>query len=373
LEHFESIIVGAGYAGMAAAAQMPGRELLVIERYDSIVQKRRGSLGFLFPVGEQVEVRGNDLYLNGLELLVENGVRQAFRNIQIRGNRERLDLALRHPLILINEGRLKGALLRRIRENGTEVKVGSAVREVDTDGREVTVRTSSEYSARILLGADGVGSVVARSLRFRRDRLAILFQREVELSHLDIPADTLYLQIDDARNLFFAFPVGDHYQASVIQIVAAREVPEDLEEKLIDKVERLGGGRLLAGRNAVVRLFSPAASSYRGNVLLTGDALATYGFATITGALAMGTLAGAAINRFLAGSHYALPEYHDKWRKVSGHTNIERIRYALPILSRIEGNRVDRILKAAHRPGQVYSGVANLLWHLPAILWRLFV
>ena len=44
---FDALVVGAGYAGLACAAMMPGRRVLVLERHDSVVTKRRGGFGFL--------------------------------------------------------------------------------------------------------------------------------------------------------------------------------------------------------------------------------------------------------------------------------------------------------------------------------------
>ncbi|HUU00271.1 MAG TPA: FAD-dependent monooxygenase [Myxococcota bacterium] len=369
---FDAIIVGASYAGLAAATQMPGRRLLVLERHDSIVARRRGSLGLLLPVGESVEVRGNDLFLKGMDLFVENGVRQKFVRLRLRGLAENLDFYPRKSLVLVNEGRVKGALLRRVKELGGEVVIGSTVRSIDTDGREARARTDQEHVARVLIGADGVGSVVSRSLGIRREKISILFQREVELSKLDIPDETLFVQFDDARNFFLAHAIGDGYRASVIQVIGPHDVPDDLESRLEDKVERFGAGRLLDGRGAVVRLFQPATTTFRSNVIITGDALAAYGFATITGALAMGTLAGRSANRFLAGSHYALPDYHDNWKKVSGQKTIERLRLAMLLLGRIGGDRVDKILKAARGPGRRPGVNPNLTLRLPAILWSLF-
>jgi hypothetical protein len=87
----------------------------------------------------------------------------------------------------------------------------------------------------------------------------------------------------------------------------------------------------------------------------------------------MGRLAGTSVNRLLAGSRYALPDYQSKWRKVTGQASIERMRFLWPLLARVEGNRVDKLIRAAR--GQAPGGVSgsNLLWRLPAILWRLFV
>jgi flavin-dependent dehydrogenase len=372
LGRYDVVIVGASYAGMAAASRLPGRKLLVLERHDSVVAKHRGSLGFLLPIGDRIDVRGENLYCKTIDLFVEGGLRQRFSRLQLRGQRERIDFHLRRPLLLLNEGRLKGALLRRIREKGVEVRVGTAVREVDTDGREARIRTEEEHRARVLVGADGVNSMVARSLSLRREKLAVLFQREVELDRLDVPAETLLVQIDDYRNLFFAFPLGEKFLASVIQIVGPREVPEDLEARLIDKTERLGAGRPLAARSAIVRLYEPLGTSFKDNVVLTGDALAAYGLASITGAMTMGAMAGNAVHRLLAGSRYALPDYHGNWRKATSQGFLEKLRWLSPVLSRLNTSRVDGLVRAA-RGTTGRSAPANLLWRFPAILVRLFM
>jgi flavin-dependent dehydrogenase len=368
---FDAVIVGASYAGLACAAQMPGRRLLVLERHDSVVSKQRGGLGLLLPVGEKVEIRGGDLFLNGPNLLVEGGVRGRLSRLEIRGHLERIDLTLSRSLIQIDEGRIKGALLRRIRENRVEVRVGVAVREVDTDGRSARVRADEDHQTRLLVGADGAHSVVVRSLGLRRERSAMLFQRELEVDRLDIPPETLVVQIDDAKNYFVAQPLGDRYLACLFQWVAPRGVPADLEAVLQDKVERLGAGRTLAARGAVVRLQRPLAISFRDNVLLTGDAAAVWGLATIGGALTMGSLAGQAANRFLAGSSYALPGYDEAWRKGTQQGLLQRLSWLSPVFSRLSGNRIDDLLRAIRGPTQRRLAPGSVLWRMPNILWRL--
>lgn len=358
---------------MATASQLRGRRLLVLERHDSVVAKHRGSLGFLLPIGDQIDVRGENLYSKTLDLFIEGGLRQRFSRLQLRGRRERIDFHLKRPLLLINEGRLKGALLRRIREQGAEVRVGTTVRDVFTDGREARIRTEEEHRARVLVGADGGNSIVVRSMALRREKMAVLFQREVELDRLDVPAETLLVQVDDYRNYFFAFSLGEKYFASVIQVVGPREVPDNLEERLIDKTERLGAGRPLSAKSAIVRLYEPLGISFRDNVVLTGDALAAYGLASISGAMTMGAMAGSAVNRLLAGSHYALPDYHCNWRKATSQGILQKMRWLSLLLPRLDSRRVDNLVRAAHGGSNGSLASANLLWRLPAILLRFFM
>jgi flavin-dependent dehydrogenase len=371
LKRYDAIIVGAGYAGLACASQMPGRRLLVLERHNDITKKRRGSLGFLIPFGDQITTSGDNVYIGGMELFVEGGVLQRFNKLEIRGSKERVDFHLRRPLVLLDEEKIKAAILERVKSAGADVIDSAAVREIDFEGKDVKVRTDSEYTGSVLVGADGAHSFVARSLNIKREKLAIMFQREIEVSRMDIPDETLHVQIDDLKNLFFAFPYAKRYMASTIQTVGIREAPDDLERIVIDKSERLGGGRILEARDAVVRLLAPSSISYRNNVVLTGDALATYGIATISGALTMGMMAGHAVNRFLAGSRYALPEYHTQWRKMKKLEFIEKMKLIQPLIARIDSRRVDRIIKALRGSGSQWSAGSNLIWRIPAVIWRI--
>ncbi len=372
---YDAIIVGASYAGLACAAQMPGRQLLVLERHPSVVHKQRGSMGLYLPFGKRFQARGENLYLEGLDLLVEGGIRSRIHRIEIRGFRERVNLPLPGPLIVLNERRVKGALLRRVLQIGAEVRVGSPVREVDSDGLEARVRADEDHQARVLVGADGSQSLVAYSLNLKREKLAVLFQREVELDRLDLQAGTLQIQIDDAGNWFMAVPCGDRFLASVFQVVGPRGVPADLDDRLLDKIERLGGGRRLASRAAIVRILEPSPLSYRDNVVLVGDAQAAYGISTIAGALTQGQLAGAAVNRFLAGSAYALPDYGTRWRKATGQRYLEQLRHLSPLLARIRADRVDRAIRALRGGGRdrMALGSAWIWLRLPAVLMRLLV
>lgn len=373
MARFDTIIVGASYAGLACAAQLPGRRVLVLERHDSVVNKHRGGTGFYLPFGNELEARGDNLFLKGLDLLVESGIRSRIQHLELRGHRERIVLPLRRPLLALDERRIKGALLRRVLELGGDVKVSTPVREVDSDGRFARVRAEEDHQARVLVGADGSQSLVAHSLHLNRDKLAVLFQREMELDRLDLPQGTLLIQVDDAANFFMAMFTGQRYLAMVVQLVGPRGVPTDLDKLLRDKIERLGAGKALVSRSAIVRILEPSPLAYRDNVVLTGDALSTYGISSIAGALTQGQLAGAAVGRLLAGSSYSLPDYQAKWRKATGRTTLEHLHRLAPLLTRIRADRLDRAIKKMRGGSQ---GPLDLRWfwpRLPGVLLRLFM
>jgi flavin-dependent dehydrogenase len=370
---YDAVIVGASYAGLACATQLPGRSVLVLERHSSVVDKHRGCLGIHLPLRQRLEARGDNLYLHALDLLVEGGVRGRVSRLELRGVRERAGLQLGQPVLLLDERRIKGALLRRALESGAEVRVDAPVRGVDFDGRRARVRADDDHECRLLVGADGSQSLVADALGMQREKLAVLFEREVELDRLDLPGETLLLQFEQSGSWFAALPAGERMLAAVFQLVGPRGVPQDLDARLDDRIERLGAGRRLVNRSAIVRLLEPAPLSYRDNVVLAGDALASYGLATISGALSCGALAGAAVSRSLAGSTYALPDYHTRWRRANGQAWLDQVRHLVPLLARVEDRRIDRAIRALRSGGDAAPGSARFWLRLPGVLARLFM
>ena len=368
---YDSIIVGSSYAGLAAASQMPGRQVLILERHDSVVNKNRGSLGLHLPLGQKLVAQDDSLVVPLLNLRVEGGVRGRIERIQLQGRRERTTLSLSRPWLVLDERRIKGALFRHVLQLGADVRVSTPVREVHTDGRQAYVRADDDHQARVLVGADGSQSLVAHSLHLKREKLAVMFQREAELGRMDLQPGTLFLQAEEPGSWFVAIAFSDRCLASVMQIVGPRGVPQDLDERLSDRIERMGGGQRLSARAAIVRINEPAQVSYRDNIVLTGDALASYNFSSIAGAMTMGVLCGGAVQRFLAGSHYALPDYHKRWRKAMHQGVFEQLKWISPLLGRIQADRFDRVLRSLRKDSRP-MGIGSIWWKMPeqcAITW----
>ncbi len=354
----DAIVVGAGYAGLAAAAQLASRRVLVLEGQSSLLHKQRGSLGLGLPFGARLEARGDELVLPEHRLHVPGGVRGLVRRLELRGHRERAFLPLARAWCIVDERRLKGAWLRRLVDAGVEVRLGTPAREVHTDGREACVRADVELQARVVLGTDGAHGPVAQHVNPRREKLGVLFQREVEVDRLELDRGTLMIHLLEAGRWFLALGLGERCLASVIEVLGPHGVPGPLDGLLADRLERLGGRRRLATRAAVVRLLAPAARAYRGNVLAAGDGLATFGLATLSGAMACGALAGQAAGRFLAGSAFALPDYQQRWRQAAGQIGLERLRWLAPPLAWLDPDRLDRLL----RLGRQATGQALHPW-----------
>ncbi len=374
MPRIDAIVVGASYAGLAAAMQFPGRRVVVVEQSASVTRKRRACLGLLPSFLEAYETRGSDLFLKPIRLLVEGGLAGQIGRVLVEGNRERVEIALPRPWWVVNPERLKGAMLRRTREIGVEVRTGVTVHQVSGDEREVRVRGAGDLTARVLVGADGVNSVTARLLHPQREILGMLFSREVEFERWPLPPQTLLLQWLGVGRVLLALPGLEHNLAVILDVVGPRGVPGELDALLRDRIERLGGGRVIASREAVTRLYTPASFSRRDNILLAGDSIASFGIAGIGVALTMGAIAGRAANRFLSGSRYALPDYHSRWRRATSQAAIERLSWLQPLLARLDPERLDAVLHAMRgkRRGAAIEA-RELLARLPAMLLRLFV
>lgn len=374
MPRFDAIVVGASYAGLAAALQFPGRRVVVLEQSTSVTRKRRVCLGLFPSFVETFEARGNDLFLKPIRLLVEGGIAGQIGRILVQGNRERVEIALHRPWWVVNPERLKGALLRRAREGGAEVRTGVTVHQVSGDDREVRVRGAGDLEARVLVGADGVNSVTARLLCPQREFLGMLFSREVEFERWPLAPQTLLLQWLGVGRVLLALPGPEHNLAALLEVVGPRGVPGELDALLRDRIERMGGGRVTASREAVTRLYAPASYSRRNNILLAGDSIASFGISGIGVALTMGAIAGRAANRFLSGSRYALPDYHSRWRRATSQAAIERLSWLQPLLARLDPERLDAVLHAMRgRRRGVTIEARELPTRLPAMVLRLFL
>ncbi len=344
MSRYDVVIIGSGYAGLACATRLPGRSVLVLEKNPSVVEKYRGGFGAYLPIGDDIEAYGKSVFLEGLGLHVEGGLLERIERLEIRGYRERYSLDLKKPIILLNERRIKGALYRRALEVGVDVVVDSPVREVSFGQNFCKVRSNDDFEARVLVGADGSQSLVAHQLNLNRDKIAVLFQREAEVDMLDLAPRTMLVQVDAQGHWYVAMPYNGRYLVSVIQVLSPKGVPSNLDKLLLDRIERLDGSRCISIRTSIVKILEPSPVSYKDNVILAGDSVSAYGFSSISGALTQGSMAGASVSRFLAGSSYAFPDYEKKWRKATAQNKLELLKWLFPLGARVGAHRVDRAI-----------------------------
>ena len=157
---YDVIVVGAGPAGSTAAAEMAknGLRVLLLEEHPRIGIPLHCS-GLVTPRTIEEAGIGEDLVLNrivGAHIYTPSG-----RQLSIGDGRTRA--------LVIDRVGLDQALVAKAQEQGAELAMGAKVAAVDREpsGISVTVDrrgTSSTVQTRLLVGADGAHSRVARAL-----------------------------------------------------------------------------------------------------------------------------------------------------------------------------------------------------------------
>ena len=241
------------------------------------------------------------------------------------------------------------------------------------DGREVT--------ARVVIGADGVNSVVARAAGlsdgFGDETLALDTMEETPLTELTIPdADTMYVAYGYKGwpGYGYVFPKTHHVDAGVGVLLSFYK--HALGGALSDHHQRF---LQEAGAKGVVRgcsraenikayrlpLGGPLARTYADRVVVGGDAggfVNAYTGEGIYHAMVTGEHAGEAVADALGRgdvSAAALAEYQRRWQREIG----EELRDSVRIQRRIFANPalVDAIIRAAaadRKLGRLFARVA---------------
>jgi len=202
VERREVVIVGGGPAGAALAVGLArrGRDVLVLER--SPAWRWRACGVFTSPVTVRALRR---LGLTDGELAVVARPLPALRVETPAGNRFRLTYGndgstahLRTAAVGLDRSALDPLLLEHARAAGAEVRESAAVRDVDGDEGRISLGDGSLIEGGVVVGADGIRSVVARSAGVTRN--AFLSPRTGLTFHVRNPSPEL---VRDGRMIVF--------------------------------------------------------------------------------------------------------------------------------------------------------------------------
>ncbi|MDO8484799.1 MAG: NAD(P)/FAD-dependent oxidoreductase [Candidatus Limnocylindrales bacterium] len=186
-ERVEVVVVGGGPAGAALAAHLAraGREVVVLER----APRWRWRAGGVFASPAAVAALGR----TGLDEATVRAVARPIPAMRVetpRGATFRLTYGADEggePAVGFDRSRLDPALLELAGEAGADVRPGVAVVEASLDVGELTTRgpdgTLARLRASVIVGADGLRSVVARAAAVARParlapRVALTFHLE---------------------------------------------------------------------------------------------------------------------------------------------------------------------------------------------------
>ena len=262
MRRYDAIVVGAGPAGSTTAYRLAaeGASVLLLDRAEFPRDK---------PCGGGVTVRAQRLLPFSIEPVVE-GVIEAF---DVRAGRTRLVRRSAAPLASMTQRRrLDAYLVERAVGAGAEFRSGVRVTgvrpgEVDAAGEPL--------AATVIVGADGVNGVTARSLGLPTDRVhCVALEGNAAYAALSVPVarDTMVLEFALVPGGYaWVFPKGGHVNLGVAGWVS--EGP-----RLRDHLARACAGHGVALddltdlRGYRLPMRRPTGALASGRIALVGDA-----------------------------------------------------------------------------------------------------
>jgi len=371
-EHYDVIIVGGGYAGLCCGLKLKGKKVLILEARKVIARKHRGCQCGLYAFGESFSVEGNDVYFHKNKFKVPGAAVTTLSRMELVCGGHRLASALKDPLPLIDEGKVKGTIENICRDAGMDVVTGAAVKSVETDGARVNVYADKKYSGDYLVGADGAHSVVMGCLPLKRRKIGSFLEPEIEAEHMDAPKDVMYGELKGIKGGLYAQPYGRGYMLGVFQVLGMRDKRIDLKGYLEESIKKLNVNGITRRYGCNMSNYLSASSSYYKNVIMAGDTVSSFSITTITGAMMMGLLAGEAVLKKMEGVSNAFEEYDKNWRKVLQQRSMDSSKYLFSLLSRLNERRMGRLFKVLEGSDLGSVGKGYYLKRIPGIIRAFF-
>jgi digeranylgeranylglycerophospholipid reductase len=358
------LVVGGGPAGSTAAYRLAqrGHSVLVVEEHARIG----------LPVQCAGLVSERVLDLAGTRSFVRTAVHGATVFGPSLGS-----IAFRAPeprAFVIDRSALDIHLADRAARTGAQFRTGQRFDEIVARGADRTVvrltgvdGTAAEVAARLVVGADGVSSAVARAYRLRRPvEILPAFEAEFPRSPGDPDRVEVYLGRSFAPGLFgWWIPDGAGGARVGVATDADGTSARAYFDRLLEYLARRFGERL-ANPTAYLVSGIPIGTvprTHGAGVLLVGDAAAQVkplsGGGIFTGMRCAEILAEVADASLRRGdlSEGALSEYDRRWRAELGE-EFRRALYLRRVFTRLSDSDLDAIIRALQGAGLTETIVA---------------
>jgi digeranylgeranylglycerophospholipid reductase len=303
----DALVIGLGPAGSAAAAVIArsGARVVALERKREIgVPVQCAEL-----IPQIVAQEAGD---------VRSTVRQLVDGMHVFVEAEAGDRAPNFPGRMIDRAAFDEKLARDAIAAGAECRLSTSVHSVDGDGKVITNR-GEEFSARVIIGADGPHSVVGCAIGRVNTEFAETRQKTVALTSPHTATD-IFLSADMQGGYGWLFP---KVETANLGVGVAAECKADLK-RLLDELHarlveegRVGRDALghTGGSIPVSGLVRPVGRLGACDVFLAGDAAGLTNPITgagINAAVISGSLAGEAAVLSLAGDQQGVVDYCDE-------------------------------------------------------------
>jgi len=362
------VILGGGPAGAAAAstAARLGLRTLLIDKARFPRDKLCGGLFTGRARGEYRRIFGGDL---DPALFEERRAISFFLGPTPMGRMEDVP-----PMYLTRRRDLDAHLLAMAADAGAELRTGCRVTQIDLPASRLTLHDGTEVAYRVLVGADGVTSAVARALFGRAfDPETIGFALEKEMPPEPDPDIARAVRVDFGAadwGYGWSFPKS---ASTTVGVGGLQRLNPDLKARMHAYAALLDQGDAEGMKGHFLPFGDYRRRPGRGNVLLAGDAA---GFVDpITGegiahALASGRLAAETAARAIrkGQSATAATPYHAATRDIR--TALRTARMLRPIVfSQRMAPVFTRSFGGSSRVKQAYMRMLAGEIEYPAVLW----
>ncbi len=285
-------IVGAGCIGNYLAYNLAknGQEVRVIEEH--------------LKVGKPLQCTGlTTHFLEGIINLKKDLVINRMKKVRVVApNGKITDISLKKPEIVLDRCEFDNSLMEMAEKEGAKFLLGRKF--VGFDGKKVQIN-NEYFDTNALVGADGPGSIVARTNNIYGNREFWTASQATIKGKWE--KDTFIVWFGSLAPGFFAWCVPENEEIARVGLATKGNVINYFDKLVKDK------GKILDRQGGLIPIYNKNLITEKNNVYLVGDAAmqvkATTGGGIIPGMLAAEELAKAIINK---------ESYEKRWKKKIG-------------------------------------------------------
>ncbi len=209
---YQIIIVGAGPAGSICAYQLASRGI-------SVLLIEQENLPWEKPCGGALSIKAEELIDFGINDVIVNKIKTVtFKH----GNKKITYNSNKHFTNLVNRSQFDYHLTREACKSGAVLHEGEKVQEImEVEDGVAVITSKGSYYSKLVIGADGVLSKVASSMRLNQQQeKSITYEGDLSITDPTMKKDKILIDLDIISDGYgWVFPKKDRLSIGIGQVV----------------------------------------------------------------------------------------------------------------------------------------------------------